>query len=113
MIRFLPILLMLLIPLAVEAAPGINVVTSAPTADGGQNYSLSIQILLLMTVLSLIPGALLMMTSLARILIVFPYDGVIMHSPPLVGQGIEYRRRRPPWQIHGPRSSQRFATLAR
>mgnify|MGYP001546543375 CR=1 FL=1 len=70
--RFIILLLLLLfLPFAVEAAPGINVVTSAPTADGGQNYSLSIQILLLMTVLSLIPGALLMMTSLARILIVF------------------------------------------
>ena len=65
------IILLLFMPLAVDAAPAINVVTSTPTADGGQNYSLTIQILLLMTVLSLIPGALLMMTSLARILIVF------------------------------------------
>ncbi|MEJ2214535.1 MAG: flagellar type III secretion system pore protein FliP [Gammaproteobacteria bacterium] len=65
------IILLLFMPLAVDAAPALNVVTSTPTADGGQNYSLTIQILLLMTVLSLIPGALLMMTSLARILIVF------------------------------------------
>ena len=65
------IILLLFMPLAADAAPAINVVTSTPTADGGQNYSLTIQILLLMTVLSLIPGALLMMTSLARILIVF------------------------------------------
>ena len=65
------IILLLFMPLVADAAPAINVVTSTPTADGGQNYSLTIQILLLMTVLSLIPGALLMMTSLARILIVF------------------------------------------
>jgi flagellar biosynthetic protein FliP len=71
MTRLLSILLLLLLPLVAESAPGINLVTSAPTADGGQQYTLTIQILLLMTVLSLLPGAMLMMTSLARLLIVF------------------------------------------
>jgi len=69
--RWLLTLLLLLAPVIVSAAPGINVVTSAPTADGGQNYTLTIQVLLLMTALSLLPGAMIMMTSLARILIVF------------------------------------------
>ena len=41
-----------------------------PTEGGGQTYSLSIQILLFMTALSLLPGALLMMTSFARVIIV-------------------------------------------
>ncbi len=41
-----------------------------PGKGGGQTYSLSIQILLFMTALSLLPGALLMMTSFARIIIV-------------------------------------------
>lgn len=62
---------LLLLPMTLSAAPGIDIVTSAPTEDGGQSYSLTIQILLLMTVLSLIPGIMLMMTSLARLLIVF------------------------------------------
>lgn len=65
------LLLFLLLPVASFAAPGINIVTATPTADGGQNYSLTIQILLLMTALSLLPGAMIMMTSLARLLIVF------------------------------------------
>jgi flagellar biosynthetic protein FliP len=71
MIRILSLLLLILLPVFAESAPGINLVTSAPTADGGQQYSLTIQILILMTVLSLLPGAMLMMTSLARLLIVF------------------------------------------
>ncbi|MGD2116906.1 MAG: flagellar type III secretion system pore protein FliP [Chromatiales bacterium] len=64
-------LLLLLLPVFGQAAPGLDIVTSAPTAEGGQSYSLSIQVLLLMTALSLIPSALIMMTSFARILIVF------------------------------------------
>ncbi len=39
-------------------------------AGGVQTYTLSIQVLLFMTALSLIPGALMMMTSFARIIIV-------------------------------------------
>lgn len=67
----LPLLLLLtLLPVAVSAAPGLDALTATPTADGGQTYSLSIQILFLMTVLTLLPGALLMMTSFARIVIV-------------------------------------------
>ena len=69
--RRLLFLLLMLSPVLVSAAPGINIVTSSPTADGGQSYTLTIQILLLMTALSLLPGAMLMMTSLARLLIVF------------------------------------------
>ncbi len=71
MIRLLSLVILLMMPLLAESAPGISLVTSAPTADGGQEYTLTIQILLLMTVLSLLPGAMLMMTSLARLLIVF------------------------------------------
>ncbi len=71
MSRLVIMLLLFFLPLIAESAPGINLVTSAPTADGGQEYTLTIQILLLMTVLSLLPGAMLMMTSLARLLIVF------------------------------------------
>ncbi len=57
-------------PLVGHAATGLEAITVSPGADGQQTYSLSIQVLLFMTALSLLPGALLMMTSFARIIIV-------------------------------------------
>jgi flagellar biosynthetic protein FliP len=45
-------------------------ITSAPTPGGGQTYSLSVQTLLLLTSLSFLPAALMMMTSFTRIIIV-------------------------------------------
>ncbi len=58
-------------PLGVAMAqPGLTIIDSAPTPDGGQSYSVTIQILVLMTVLTLLPSALLMMTSFTRIVIV-------------------------------------------
>jgi len=53
-----------------QAAPGIDAFTVAPDGQGGQTYSLTLQILLFMTALTLLPGALMMMTSFARIIIV-------------------------------------------
>jgi len=44
--------------------------TSTPAAGGGQTYSLSLQTLVLLTALSMLPAALLMMTSFTRIIIV-------------------------------------------
>ena len=41
--------------------------TSTPTSGGGQTYSLSIQTLLLLTSLTFLPAALLMMTGFTRI----------------------------------------------
>jgi flagellar biosynthetic protein FliP len=64
------VLLPLLVPLATVAAPGVEAMTVTPNGQGGQTYTLSIQILLFMTALSLLPSALIMMTSFARILIV-------------------------------------------
>lgn len=49
---------------------GLPVLTSTPAAGGGQNYTLSLQTLLLLTSLSFLPAALLMMTSFTRIIIV-------------------------------------------
>ncbi|NCA70286.1 MAG: flagellar biosynthetic protein FliP [Sphingobacteriia bacterium] len=45
--------------------------TATPATDGGTTYSLSIQTLLLLTLLSFIPAMVLMMTSFTRIIIVF------------------------------------------
>ncbi len=52
------------------AAPGLELVTSSANAGGGQTYSVGIKILLLMTALTLLPSALLMMTSFTRVIIV-------------------------------------------
>jgi len=73
---------MLLAPIAAWAAPG----TLAPAGQGGipmltvqnapggaQNWTLSLQLLALMTVLTLLPAILLMMTSFTRIIIVLGF----------------------------------------
>jgi flagellar biosynthetic protein FliP len=67
-----------LLPLAVALlalsppayAAGIQAVTVTTNAQGGQTYSVTIQILALMTALTLLPALLLTMTSFTRIVIV-------------------------------------------
>ena len=54
----------------VIAAPGIEALTVETIAGGDQKYSLSIQALVLMTVLTMLPAVLLMMTSFTRVIIV-------------------------------------------
>jgi len=56
--------------MSVMAEPGLPAVVIEDTAGGGKSYSLSIQVLMLMTVLTLLPAMLLMMTSFTRIIIV-------------------------------------------
>ncbi|MGB9107882.1 MAG: flagellar type III secretion system pore protein FliP [Telluria sp.] len=58
------------LPIAVAAAPAIPAFTTSPAPGGGTAYSLPVQTLLLMTALTFIPAALLMMTSFTRIIIV-------------------------------------------
>ena len=71
-------LMMLLLALL---APGIAAAAAAPTpgipafavqtaAGGGQTYTLTLQVLALLTALSLLPAILLMMTAFTRIMIV-------------------------------------------
>jgi flagellar biosynthetic protein FliP len=63
-------LLATLLPAVAEAAaPGIPAVT-VQGAAGGQSYSLTLQLLLLMTAVTLLPSILLMMTAFTRIVIV-------------------------------------------
>lgn len=52
------------------ADAGIPVINAAPAAGGGQNYTLSLQTLLLLTSLTFLPALLLMMTGFTRIIIV-------------------------------------------
>jgi flagellar biosynthetic protein FliP len=61
---------LLIISQAAAEPGGLPAVTISPTADGGETWSLSLQILALMTSLTLLPAALLMMTSFTRIVIV-------------------------------------------
>jgi flagellar biosynthetic protein FliP len=61
---------LLLTPALGQAAPGLPLMNSSPAAGGGQNYSLSLQMLLFMTGLTFIPAMLLMMTAFTRIVIV-------------------------------------------
>ncbi|HEX9171219.1 MAG TPA: flagellar type III secretion system pore protein FliP [Telluria sp.] len=61
---------LLVLPLAALAAPGIPAFNSVPAPGGGTAYSLPVQTLLLMTALTFLPAALLMMTSFTRIIIV-------------------------------------------
>lgn len=55
---------------ALAQTGGLPAFTSTPTPGGGQNYSLSLQTLLLLTSLTFLPAALLMMTGFTRIVIV-------------------------------------------
>lgn len=65
----LALLLTPVLALAQEVA--LPAFTSSSGPDGGTTYSLSIQTLLLLTALSFIPAAVLMMTCFTRIIIVF------------------------------------------
>ncbi|MDW3094370.1 MAG: flagellar type III secretion system pore protein FliP [Gammaproteobacteria bacterium] len=68
--KFIFVIALFLISATSFAAPGLEALTVETTIDGDQKYSLSLQALVLMTALSLLPAALLMMTSFTRIIIV-------------------------------------------
>ncbi len=67
---FLALLLLLVLPSLAWAEAGIPAFTSTPAPGGGQNYSLSLQTLILLTSLTFLPAVLLMMTAFTRIIIV-------------------------------------------
>ena len=60
----------LMLPMPVLAEGGLPLVNALPTAGGGQSYTLSLQTLILLTSLTFLPAALLMMTGFTRIIIV-------------------------------------------
>lgn len=64
------VLLLALLPVTVWASAGVPAVTLETTEGGGQQYTVTLQILALMTALTLLPAAVLMMTSFTRIIIV-------------------------------------------
>lgn len=68
--RALALLVLVLAPAAVCAQAGLHAVAVTTHADGSQTYSVTLQILAFMTVLTLLPALLLAMTSFTRIIIV-------------------------------------------
>ncbi|MDH5485124.1 MAG: flagellar type III secretion system pore protein FliP [Gammaproteobacteria bacterium] len=64
------LILFLLAPFGLMAEPTLPAVVVEDLSGGATRYSLSVQVLALMTVLSLLPAMLLMMTSFTRIIIV-------------------------------------------
>lgn len=64
-------LALMLVPVITSAATtGLPAVTVTTNTGGGQTYSLTLQVLILMTVLTLLPAIMLMMTAFTRIIIV-------------------------------------------
>lgn len=55
---------------ALLAAPGIDAITVTTNPQGGQTYTVTIQVLAVMTMLTILPALLLTMTSFTRIMIV-------------------------------------------
>lgn len=73
--RCLPLLMLfpglLLAPAAFADLPGIPAFTVQPGENGTEEYSVTLQILALMTALTFLPAMLMMMTSFTRIIVVF------------------------------------------
>lgn len=74
-LKFLLPLLLVIAALLLLAPPamaqqGMSAVTVTTNADGSQEYSLTLQVLALMTALSFLPAIVIMMTSFTRIIIV-------------------------------------------
>lgn len=62
--------LLMLLPQPLLAAGGFDALSVTTNNDGSQTYTLTLQILLLMTALTLLPALMLAMTSFTRIIIV-------------------------------------------
>ncbi len=69
-LRAFSLVLLAFVPISVFAEQGIPAFISAPGAGGSTNYSLSLETLILLTAMTFIPAALLMMTAFTRIVIV-------------------------------------------
>jgi flagellar biosynthetic protein FliP len=63
-------LLVSCMPILASAEPGLAALKVEPGEDGSETYTVTIQVLMFMTALSLLPAALMMMTSFTRIVIV-------------------------------------------
>ncbi len=69
MIRW-PVFVACLLPATGLAQPGLEAISVSTAPDGGQTYSVTLQILALMTAITLLPAGLIMMTAFTRIIVV-------------------------------------------
>ncbi|SFN35584.1 flagellar biosynthetic protein FliP [Izhakiella capsodis] len=69
-VQAVSICLLLLPCLALAQSNGLTLFSATPTAGGGEDYSVKVEILIMMTLLSLLPAMLLMLTSFTRFIIV-------------------------------------------
>jgi flagellar biosynthetic protein FliP len=70
LLALLALVLLALVPLSASAQAALPAIALKSAADGVQTYSLTFQILILMTLLTLLPAILLAMTAFTRIIIV-------------------------------------------
>lgn len=70
LLAWLAVAVLLLAAPALPAAPGISAVTASAAPGGGTTYSISLQVLIAMTVLTVLPALVLTMSSFTRIIIV-------------------------------------------
>lgn len=70
MFRILLVLLVLISPAVFADNTGLSALQITTNPDGSQEYSVTLQVLAMMTALSFLPAALIMMTSFTRIIIV-------------------------------------------
>ena len=70
MFRILILLLVLVSPAVFADNSGLSALQITTNPDGSQEYSVTLQVLAMMTALSFLPAALIMMTSFTRIIIV-------------------------------------------
>jgi flagellar biosynthesis protein FliP len=66
----LALLALSLLPMDAMAGPGLPALTVTTNPDGTQDYTMTLQVLAIMTALSLLPAFVMMMTSFTRIIIV-------------------------------------------
>lgn len=69
-LKFFIVILLALLPEMAFANDGLQALTVKTNADGAQEYSVTLQVLIMMTALSFIPAAVIMMTSFTRIIVV-------------------------------------------
>lgn len=67
---FIVLGVILLAPVEALATPGVQALTVTTNPDGTQDYTMTLQVLAIMTALSLLPAFIMMMTSFTRIIIV-------------------------------------------
>lgn len=73
MIKFAAFIILvagLLFPEWVSANPGLKAITVTTNPDGTQDYTMTLQVLAIMTALSMLPAFLIMMTCFTRIIVV-------------------------------------------